>query len=361
MFMQHVFNSNAIVSHSYTGRNEAESINPPTRMLFSPIAARSTGRQREYSFDELAELLYPDFSEACLFTYEDVGKDQEATSASFTPPSPSSELNVGMVTDVTTSQLPVPLETLADHASCTEDFLGKLPIYSSAAVSELEASTRGQASNPEWFRQRKGRITASICHSVLTKGRRLLDSQGKLVDCAKLVQQILYKKLDENLPSLKYGREMEDDARQKYEIIMREAGHKRLNVMKCGMKVKSDQVYIGASPDGLVSCDCCGEGLLEIKCPSSVAHTVPSPDNLPYLQNDGNISKNHMYYSQVQLQMGVWEKSWCDFFVYTKHGNARIRVPFDQERWDELLVTCEHFFRLKLAKELVTREYLKEG
>ena len=47
------------------------------------------------------------------------------------------------------------------------------------------------------------------------------------------------------------------------------------------------------------------------------------------------------------------------FLFVHQHGNLCIRVPFDEERWNELIVTCEHFFKVKLAKELVTKEYLK--
>jgi len=34
-----------------------------------------------------------------------------------------------------------------------------------------------------------------------------------------------------------------------------------------GLFVNTDFPHLGASPDGLIPCKCCGEGLLQIKCP----------------------------------------------------------------------------------------------
>ena len=39
--------------------------------------------------------------------------------------------------------------------------------------------------------------------------------------------------------------------------------------------ISSDYPFLGASPDGLVSCDCCGEGLVEIKCPFRYRNMTP--------------------------------------------------------------------------------------
>ena len=36
---------------------------------------------------------------------------------------------------------------------------------------------------------------------------------------------------------------------------------------KSGLHVMKGKPYIGASPDGLMFCSCCGETIVEIKCP----------------------------------------------------------------------------------------------
>lgn len=46
---------------------------------------------------------------------------------------------------------------------------------------------------------------------------------------------------------------------------------------------------------------------------------------------------NHVYYTQMVAQMGITERNWCDLLVYTKLGSIVIRLPFDEDRWMELL------------------------
>lgn len=56
--------------------------------------------------------------------------------------------------------------------------------------------------------------------------------------------------------------------------------HTNLQVEPVGIVPKFP--YLGASPDGFVSCDCCGEDLIEVKCPhkyhSVDPHTILDTD-----------------------------------------------------------------------------------
>ena len=46
---------------------------------------------------------------------------------------------------------------------------------------------------------------------------------------------------------------------------------------------------MAASPDAIVTCKCCGQGLLEIKCPLQIAYTTPQACLPAYLgRNSGN-------------------------------------------------------------------------
>ena len=50
--------------------------------------------------------------------------------------------------------------------------------------------------------------------------------------------------------------------------------------------------FIGASSDAVVSCSCCGKGVLQIKCPYSIANQIPSGSNLTNLRKttvDGKV------------------------------------------------------------------------
>ena len=91
----------------------------------------------------------------------------------------------------------------------------------------------------------------------------------------KLVGFITGKKtLDPNFQPLKYGQEMEPIARIKYAEIMSASGHKNFKT-NMWLFVSPEHIYVAASPDAVVYCECCGQGLLQIKCQLKTAHSDP--------------------------------------------------------------------------------------
>jgi YqaJ-like viral recombinase domain len=112
--------------------------------------------------------------------------------------------------------------------------------------------------------------------------------------------------------------------------------------------VDPSQVYAGASPDAVVTCSsCCGLGILEVKCPISIAHADPAVCPPAYLESvDGCLllKKSHEYHCQIQLQLSVTKATWCDFFVYTPHGYHCERIYADSDRKTEIKAAAESFF-----------------
>ena len=96
----------------------------------------------------------------------------------------------------------------------------------------------------------------------------------------KKTKNMTYGTLSPDLPSLKYGRLMEPKAREAYELVARQRGHKNLQVKECGLFEHLNKIFTGASLNVLVECTCCLKGLLEIKCPRSIATERPTPDNV---------------------------------------------------------------------------------
>ncbi len=86
--------------------------------------------------------------------------------------------------------------------------------------------------------------------------------------------------------------------------------HSSFEVNPTGLHLHIDHPYLGASPDGLVICSCCGPGLLEIKCPYSKRDVDPTlvVDSKFYLKQTSTGTKlcpQHDYYMQVQGQLYV--------------------------------------------------------
>ena len=97
------------------------------------------------------------------------------------------------------------------------------------------------------------------------------------------------------------------------------------------MFLNADKSYLGATPDQLLGCECCGSGLLEVKCPYSIRHTKPTKDNINYIlrddvENTYRLKKDHDYFAQIQGQLAITKRKWCDFFVYTVHGFFLARI-----------------------------------
>ena len=91
-----------------------------------------------------------------------------------------------------------------------------------------------------------------------------------------------------------------------------------MKVRDCGFFICAQYPYIGASPDAIVTCDCCGKRPLEVKNPFKYRHMpiaeyAKQKDSCLETHSDGTISLkyNHQYYSQVQLQMLSVESDRC--------------------------------------------------
>ena len=138
---------------------------------------------------------------------------------------------------------------------------------------------------------------------------------GKVVKCAEkkfptsLVNSIMqYNIPNPDIPALKWGRQNEERAKESYRIEM-DKHHNNFSVHSTGLLVSTKYPFLGATPDGTISCSCCGTGLLEIKCPYTYRNVNPSDimNESFYLQtkSDGTkvLDSSHDYHYQIQSQM----------------------------------------------------------
>ena len=170
----------------------------------------------------------------------------------------------------------------------------------------------------------------------------------------KLIMQ--YDATDLTVPAVMWGKQMEDTARTNYETEMKKI-HMNFNVKAVGLTVRADEPYLAASPDGVFSCDCCGTGLLEIKCPYKYREGLEGSETDASFCLDGNydLRPTHPYYSQIQLQMYVSQMDMCDFMVWTKTSSIICRLRRDEPFLQETLPKAESFFMDHLLPELVCR------
>ena len=116
-------------------------------------------------------------------------------------------------------------------------------------------------------------------------------------------------------------------------------------VEEAGFYVHPEHEWLGASPDGFIGKD----GLLEIKCPFS-------------LRDGGefkSLSEQPHYYAQVQVQLAVTGRKWCDFYQWAPHSTSVERVEFNPQWWAENLAALLEFYH-RYINELDNPEHLKE-
>lgn len=181
---------------------------------------------------------------------------------------------------------------------------------------------------PEWHLARKGRITASCINKVLagkgTKGRQEYGLQ-LVLDLENIAD------FADSASWYEEGRKYESYARGWY------SWDKNADVDETGFVLHPKYNWFGCSPDGLVGDD----GCLEIKYRKSTgtyeeAITKPIP---------------RMYDYQMQAQMAVLEREWCDYVNYWRNdatgqeqGHTR-RVHRDDGKIRELEEAAMLFWR----------------
>jgi len=232
-------------------------------------------------------------------------------------------------------------------------FLEALQI-NDAEKQKIEEETRDQHLSEQWRNQRLGRITASIIHDVMTKTESIIANRRKNV-CPKyspLVDKVVNGNPDIGmLDPVKWGKLHEDDAIKTFmaeEATKHEGGLN--NVRKCGLLVKIDEPFLGASPDGLFSCKCCGTAVLEAKCPynikdQNIKENYEKVDFLEMCDSNLRLKRSHRYYSQLTTEIALRGCSHGFIIVWTTVDYFIEKIPFDQDRWKRLHDAATFFFK----------------
>ena len=232
----------------------------------------------------------------------------------------------------------------------------KLP---TAEIRRIERETRDQSRSSLWFSVRKYRITASYFGEIF---RRLPSTPPH-----HLVLRVIDPK-PFNCAATEWGKTHEACALEQYRKYYHSRGNPDLVTSSAGFAISEDHPFLGASPDGYVYDPSALQsfGLVEVKCPYKYRGYAPIEACLNadffcelVTQSSGDqafqLKRSHSYYCQVQGQMAITGRAWCDFVVFTSKGIAIERIGFDKLFWEnELLPKLVDFFDNCLAPEVVS-------
>ncbi|XP_026724773.1 uncharacterized protein LOC113491807 [Trichoplusia ni] len=210
---------------------------------------------------------------------------------------------------------------------------------------EIERATVLQAESSLWLELRRCILTAST-FAKICKRRPNQNS-------APLVKSILYQYNLDHITSIKHGRDNEQKALAQLGV------QENLNIEKCGLFIDEEYFYLGATPDGF-----CNEGLVEVKCPSSLFGIDPDTalldKKLKCLRKTSQfrieMNKNHDWYYQVQGQLHIAKKNICVFAVWTgpEFPLKVVRVEKDDVFWQEqMLPKLIRFYQDCLLPEII--------
>lgn len=206
-----------------------------------------------------------------------------------------------------------------------------------------------------WRQCRLGKVTASRVADVMAKGKDGKPSRTRANYLAQLVVERLTGVATEGFRSkeMEWGNQYEDEARDNYTFM------KDAEVERCSFIEHPSIAMAGASPDSFVGKD----GLLELKCPLTATHL----DTLLGGSIDGG------YKLQMQWQLAVTGREWCDFVSYDPRCPAHLqlsitRIPRDDAKIAELsagiiafLIDVERTIECldKLRPKVAVRELLE--
>lgn len=180
-------------------------------------------------------------------------------------------------------------------------------------------ATKVEQGSDEWKRLRLGHITASNVADVMAKGKG-----GEATTRYKYKMRLVAERLTNEVPesysnsAMEWGVQMEPIARMQYEAKA------DVLVDKTGFWYHPSIDWVGVSPDGLVGDD----GLVEIKCPNTTTH-------IDYLFANKVPAE---YYKQVQCQLWVTGRQWCDFVSFDPRLPSRNQLFIIRTNRDEELI-----------------------
>jgi len=193
----------------------------------------------------------------------------------------------------------------------------------------------------EWFSVRLGKPTASRFNDIITnKGEPTKGEKRQ-----RYINEIIGERISGTIQmhhttdAMERGKALEAPARGWYEMAC------GCDVRQVGFVLHDSRAY-GCSPDGLVGDD----GMVEIKCPLR-------PTFIKHLRGKKAVPTE--YIVQIQSQLWIAERAWCDWCMYSEDAKLRpvtARVTADLDFHAALEFELAKFIAEVAEAEAIVRE-----
>jgi len=215
--------------------------------------------------------------------------------------------------------------------------------------------TVSQSNSDLWYKLRRNRLRASNFGKICR--------QRPSTCPTGLAYRLLYPSVKQTA-EMKYGLETESIAREKY------IEHTGNQVTLTGLIIDTTNGWLACTPDGLVNDD--GEmGLIEIKCIAakdfmneSIEKYVTYCKKSFLIKNENGtiqLKTTHHFYYQIQGQLHITGRSFCDLVVYTTKDLLIERIYSDQGFWDqEMFRRLYRFYVIAYVPEILLKKSIEK-
>jgi hypothetical protein len=161
--------------------------------------------------------------------------------------------------------------------------------------------------SPEWKAARCGRLTASRCGDMLARTKT-----GPGASRGNYLAELVIERLTGAPVDHFVTQAMRDGTERQHEALRLYSFKQLEDISEVGFVLHPRIENFGASPDGLVG----AHGLVEIKCPEPKQHLATLLGEPPRKE----------YIDQMQAQMAVTGRTWCDFVSYSPVFPAEMQL-----------------------------------
>ena len=233
-----------------------------------------------------------------------------------------------------------------------DTFMNHNVVKTEAEIKVIEKSSVDQVNSEIWKKERHIRLPSSNFGKVMSRRPNNVSTS--------LVKNMLYNKFKGNMHTVR-GLAQESNTIIEYKNMK-----PNVEVERVGLRICSEHNYLAASTDGLVT-ENGDQGLLEIKNflqtnKYMLKEAVKKVPNfcLEEIENSIKLKKHHEIYYQIQGQMNIFDKDWCDIVIRRTdpHDMHVERIQRDTQLWEkDMLPKLKQFYFKFILPELALPRY----
>ena len=223
--------------------------------------------------------------------------------------------------------------------------------FSDDEIGIVEKKTRLQSNCADWYRFKRGRISASKCKRVA--------SLKPSTSPTKAFKEVMgYSEIPQTT-AMREGLEKENEIAQVFISEMAKRSCSGVSLEGCGFFISKSHGFLGASPDRIIHLPTqSNPGVLEMKYiqvkSGETLKDVLLKQSICKQHETGLIlNKNHKYYHQLCHQMFSTTYKWGYFMTYgTNEEFFMQEVEFEKNFWKPILQKLTSFYEEVMLPEI---------